>query len=46
MLLGNNLFEAFKEGVCGLLIAATIYAGTFRRQFLETAGYWCGMAEN
>ena len=36
--LGNDLFEALKEDVCGLVIEVTAYAGTFRRQFLETAG--------
>ena len=34
---GNDLFEALKEDVCGLVIEVTAYAGT-RRQFLETAG--------
>ncbi|MAE18450.1 hypothetical protein CMK12_05875 [Candidatus Poribacteria bacterium] len=35
--MGNDLFEALKEDVCGLVIEVTAYAGT-RRQFLETAG--------
>jgi len=34
---GNDLFEALKEDVCGLVIEVTAYVGT-RRQFLETAG--------
>ena len=38
MLLGNNLFEAFKEDVSKPVIAVTMYADTFRRQFLDTAG--------
>ena len=38
MLLGNNLFEAFKEDVTAPVIPITVYADTFRRQFLDTAG--------
>jgi hypothetical protein len=38
MLLGKNLFEAFKEDVSKPVIAVTMYADTFRRQFLDTAG--------
>ena len=38
MLLGNNLFEAFKEDVSEPVIALTVYADTFRRQFLDIAG--------
>ena len=38
MLIGNNLFEAFKEDVSEPVIALTVYADTFRRQFLDTAG--------
>ena len=37
MLLGNNLFEAFKEDVSKPVIAVTMYADTFLRQFLDTA---------
>ena len=37
MLVGNNLFEAFKEDVSKPVIAVTVYADTFRRQFLDTA---------
>ena len=35
---GNNLFEAFKEDVSKPVVAVTMYANTFRRQFLDTAG--------
>ncbi len=38
MLVGNNFFEAFKEDVSKPVIAVTIYADTFQRQFLDTAG--------
>ncbi len=38
MLLGNNLFEAFKEDVSKPVIVVTMYADTFRRQFLDTPG--------
>jgi len=38
MLLGNNLFEAFKEDVSAPVITVTVYADTFWRQFLDTAG--------
>ncbi len=37
MLLGNNLFESFKEDVSVSVIAKTVYADTFRRQFIDTA---------
>lgn len=38
LLLGNNLFEAFKEDVCAPVIPVVVYAVTFRRLFLDTAG--------
>ncbi len=38
MLVGNNLFEAFKEDVSEPVISISVYADTFRRQFLDTAG--------
>ena len=38
MLVGNNLFEAFKEDVSQPVIAVSVYADTFRRQFLDIAG--------
>lgn len=38
MLMSNNLFETFKEDVAKLVMMVTIYADTFRRQFLDTAG--------
>ena len=38
MLLGHNLFEAFKEDVTDQVIAASVYADTFRRKFIDTAG--------
>jgi len=38
MLLGNNLFEAFKEDVTAPVIPVTVYADTFRRQFIDMAG--------
>ena len=37
MLLGNNLFEAFKEDVTDAVISVSVYADTFRRQFVDTA---------
>jgi uridine phosphorylase len=37
MLLGNNLFEAFKEDVNAPVITVTVYADTFWGQFLDTA---------
>ena len=38
MLLGNNLFEAFKEDVTAPVIPVTVYDDTFRSQFLDMAG--------
>ena len=38
MVLGNNLFEAFKEDVTEPVIAVSVYADTFRRKFIDTAG--------
>ena len=38
MLLGNNLFESFKEDVTEVVIPVSVYADTFRRQFIKTAG--------
>ena len=38
MLVGNNLFESFKEDVTEPVIAVSVYADTFRRQFIDTAG--------
>jgi hypothetical protein len=38
MLLGNNLFESFKEDVTASVISVSVYAHTFRRQFIDTAG--------
>ena len=38
MLLGNNLFESFKEDVTESVIPVSVYADTFRRQFIDTAG--------
>jgi len=38
MVLGHNMFEAFKEDVTEQVIATTVYADTFRRQFIDTAG--------
>jgi hypothetical protein len=38
MLLGNNLFEAFKEDVTESVISVNVYADTFRRQFIDIAG--------
>jgi hypothetical protein len=38
MLLGNNLFEAFKEDVTEAIIPVSVYADTFRRKFIDTAG--------
>lgn len=38
MLVGNNLFEAFKEDVSEPVFSISVYADTFRRQFLDTAG--------
>ena len=38
MLLGNNLFESFKEDVTASVISVSVYANTFRRQFIDTAG--------
>ena len=38
MVLGNNLFEAFKEDVTEAIIPVSVYADTFRRQFIDTAG--------
>ena len=38
MLLGNNLFESFKEDVTEPVIPVSVYANTFRRQFIDTAG--------
>ena len=37
MLLGNNLFETFKTDVSASVIPTTVYANTFRRQFIDTA---------
>ena len=38
MLLGNNLFESFKEDLTESVIPVSVYANTFRRQFINTAG--------
>jgi len=38
MCLSHNLFEAFKENVSALVISVTVYADTFRRQVIDTAG--------
>ena len=38
MLLGNNLFESFKEDVTEAVIPVSVYADTFRRRFIKTAG--------
>ena len=38
MVLGNNLFEAFKEDVTEAVIPVSVYADTFRRKFIDTAG--------
>ena len=38
MLLGNNLFESFKEDLTESVIPVSVYANTFRRQFIDTAG--------
>jgi hypothetical protein len=38
MLVGNNLFESFKEDVTESVIPVSVYADTFRRQFIDTAG--------
>lgn len=38
MVLGNNLFESFKEDVSESVIAVSVYADTFRRQFIDIAG--------
>jgi hypothetical protein len=38
MLVGNNLFESFKEDVTEPVIPVSVYADTFRRQFIDTAG--------
>ena len=38
MVLANNLFEAFKEDVTESVIPVSVYADTFRRQFIDTAG--------
>uniref|UniRef100_B3EME0 Transposase DDE domain-containing protein n=1 Tax=Chlorobium phaeobacteroides (strain BS1) TaxID=331678 RepID=B3EME0_CHLPB len=38
MVLGNNLFEAFKEDVTEAVIPVSAYADTFRRRFIDTAG--------
>lgn len=37
MLLSNNVFESFKIDVSGSVIPITVYADTFRRQFIDTA---------
>lgn len=37
MLLGNNIFESFKEDVTASVISVSVYAHTFRRQFIDTA---------
>ena len=46
MLLGNNLFEAFKEDVTAPVIPVTVYADTFRRQFIDMAGKFIRHAGN
>jgi len=38
MVLGNNLFESFKEDVTEAVIPVSVYADTFRRRFIDTAG--------
>lgn len=38
MVLSHNVFEAFKEDVTEAIIPVSVYAGTFRRQFIDTAG--------
>jgi len=38
MVLGNNLFEAFKEEVTESVIPVSAHADTFRRRFIDTAG--------
>lgn len=38
MVMGNNLFEAFKEDVTEAVISVKVYADTFRRQFIDIAG--------
>jgi len=38
MCVSHNLFEAFKEDVTAPVIPVTVYADTFRRQIIDTAG--------
>lgn len=38
MVLGNSLFEAFKEDIAEPVVPVRVYANTFRRQFLDIAG--------
>jgi hypothetical protein len=37
MVLGNNLFEVFKQDVCDSVISISMYASTFRRQMIDVA---------
>ena len=37
MVLGNNLFEVFKQDVCDSVIPLSMYASTFRRQMIDVA---------
>jgi len=38
MCVSHNLFEAFKEDVSAPVISVSVYADTFRRQLIDTAG--------
>jgi hypothetical protein len=38
MLLGNNLFDSFKEDVSESVNVVSVYANTFRCQFIDIAG--------
>jgi hypothetical protein len=38
MSVSHNLFEAFKEDVSAPVILVSVYADTFRRQIIDTAG--------
>jgi hypothetical protein len=41
MCVSHNLFEAFKEDVTVPVIPVTVYADTFCRQIIDTAGKIC-----
>ncbi len=47
MVLGNNLFESFKDDVTEAVIPVSVYADTFRHRFIDSQqANWCAMPTN